>query len=289
MSMPELARRGLTVAAISAIDIALWDILGKSLGEPVWQLLGGRKADAHAGLCLGRLGADADTIGEQLQCYIDQGGFKAVKMRVGAMDGTPHISAARVKAARASARPRYRPHGRRPRHLHRRRRETLRPPGARLRPGLVRGTGDRRRQARHGRGARRQPASRSPPAKARRRASTSATSRLLRAADIFQPDLGFCGGITRGDEDRRPASRLQHRACRRICGPARLPSSPGCTSAPRRRPASSWNIRSAPTRCCMIWSWRRLDVADGIIAIPDAPGLGITIDEDFLKAHAMGG
>ena len=27
--------------AISAIDIALWDLLGKSLGRPLWQLWGG--------------------------------------------------------------------------------------------------------------------------------------------------------------------------------------------------------------------------------------------------------
>ena len=55
-AMPQIARRGVTVAAISAVDIALWDILGKSLGEPVWRLLGGRKLEAHAGLRLGRLG-----------------------------------------------------------------------------------------------------------------------------------------------------------------------------------------------------------------------------------------
>ena len=33
---PVLGRRGITVSAISGIDMALWDILGKSLGEPVW-------------------------------------------------------------------------------------------------------------------------------------------------------------------------------------------------------------------------------------------------------------
>jgi galactonate dehydratase len=32
-------------SAISAIDIALWDILGKRLGVPIYQLLGGRARD----------------------------------------------------------------------------------------------------------------------------------------------------------------------------------------------------------------------------------------------------
>ena len=44
-AVPDLSRRGVTIAAISAIDIALWDIFGKSLGLPVWRLLGGRKVE----------------------------------------------------------------------------------------------------------------------------------------------------------------------------------------------------------------------------------------------------
>jgi L-alanine-DL-glutamate epimerase-like enolase superfamily enzyme len=102
--MPELARRGLTVAAISAIDIALWDIRGKSLGQPIWALLGGRKSDRLPAYASGGW-APADAIGEQLQSYVDQGGFRTVKMRVGSMDGAPHVSAARVKAARGALGP----------------------------------------------------------------------------------------------------------------------------------------------------------------------------------------
>jgi L-alanine-DL-glutamate epimerase-like enolase superfamily enzyme len=35
-------RNGLNMAAVSAIEIAPWDILGQSLGTPIYRLLGGR-------------------------------------------------------------------------------------------------------------------------------------------------------------------------------------------------------------------------------------------------------
>ena len=35
-------RKGVAMAAISAVDLAIWDILGKSVGKPVFKLLGGR-------------------------------------------------------------------------------------------------------------------------------------------------------------------------------------------------------------------------------------------------------
>jgi L-alanine-DL-glutamate epimerase-like enolase superfamily enzyme len=66
---------------------------GKALEPAGLALLGGRKADRLPAYASGGW-ADADKIGEQLQSYIDAGGFKAVKMRVGSMDGRPHVSAA---------------------------------------------------------------------------------------------------------------------------------------------------------------------------------------------------
>ena len=102
--LPQLGRRGLTLSAIGGIDIALWDILGKSLNAPVWRLLGGRRAELMPAYASGGW-ADAANIGEQLLGYIQKGGFRAVKMRVGVMDGTPSRSAARVKAARAALGP----------------------------------------------------------------------------------------------------------------------------------------------------------------------------------------
>src|SRR5262249_50454755 len=37
--------RGAELRGLSAIDVALWDILGQAAGMPVWQLLGGAARD----------------------------------------------------------------------------------------------------------------------------------------------------------------------------------------------------------------------------------------------------
>ena len=49
--------------------------------------------------------AGPDRIGEQLLGYVEAGGFRAVKMRVGVIDTDPRHSARRVAAARAALGP----------------------------------------------------------------------------------------------------------------------------------------------------------------------------------------
>ena len=46
-TFPTIGRRGLAMSAISGIDIACWDLLGRSAGQPVWRLLGGRYRDLY--------------------------------------------------------------------------------------------------------------------------------------------------------------------------------------------------------------------------------------------------
>ena len=70
-------RSNLISAAVSAIDLALWDIKGKALEQPVWELLGGRTRDRvrlHA--LVG--GANPDEISSSVNWAVGEG-FTAVK------------------------------------------------------------------------------------------------------------------------------------------------------------------------------------------------------------------
>ena len=75
-------RGGPTVLALSAIDIALWDLKAKRLSQPLWKLLGGNdpRVPCYAG------GIDLDyPLDKLLQQTRDNlaRGFRAIKMKVG--------------------------------------------------------------------------------------------------------------------------------------------------------------------------------------------------------------
>jgi D-galactarolactone cycloisomerase len=74
--------RGVSVAMLSAIDIALWDIRGKALGQPVYELLGGAVRDAQPLYVSSVYWSSPDEAVGQAQAFLDMG-FKAFKVKVG--------------------------------------------------------------------------------------------------------------------------------------------------------------------------------------------------------------
>jgi D-galactarolactone cycloisomerase len=82
----DYARRGVLLASLSALDIALWDLRGKILGQPISVLLGGRRREQIKVYATGMYfveGADLEkTLAEEAKTYVDQG-YQAVKMKVG--------------------------------------------------------------------------------------------------------------------------------------------------------------------------------------------------------------
>lgn len=87
-------------SAVSAIDIALWDLKGKYLRQPVWRLLGGAKQTVPAYITFGLLEFDRDQLVEMVKTFVAQGQNK-FKMVVAINNGAdPAEDLARVKAVR---------------------------------------------------------------------------------------------------------------------------------------------------------------------------------------------
>jgi D-galactarolactone cycloisomerase len=74
--------RSVGVAILSAIDIALWDLKGKALGVPVYQLLGGAFQDPVPAYSSSVYWSSPEHAVVQAQAFVDMG-FKAFKVKVG--------------------------------------------------------------------------------------------------------------------------------------------------------------------------------------------------------------
>lgn len=75
-------RKGIALYGISALDIALWDLRGKHLGEPVYRLLGGKVRDRVPVYASHLHPVDPDKLCAEAQDYVHLG-YRAMKMRFG--------------------------------------------------------------------------------------------------------------------------------------------------------------------------------------------------------------
>ena len=92
-------RTSVAIAAMAAVDLALWDIKGKHFGEPIHRLLGGKQHDsikAYASILFGRDGAETTDIGRR---WIEAG-YQAVKFGWEPMGQSEAVDIDLVRGAR---------------------------------------------------------------------------------------------------------------------------------------------------------------------------------------------
>ena len=92
-------RRGAALQAISAIDIALWDIMGKFYRQPVHILLGGKWRDKVRAYASTLFRPTPQSMRESARRYLDEG-FTAIKFGWGVFGKDPNLDVRLVEAAR---------------------------------------------------------------------------------------------------------------------------------------------------------------------------------------------
>jgi galactonate dehydratase len=283
------------MSAISGIDQALWDIKGKRLGVPVWQLLGGQvreRIDVYAWI-----GGDRPSDVAEAAAARKAQGFRAVKMNgtedLGWLDSPSALDDAvkRLQLVRETgidAGIDF--HGRVHKPMARQLIAALEP----LRPLFIE-----------------EPLlSDNPEAIAQLARQTSVPIALgerlytrmdlkrlfeLGAIDIVQPDLSHAGGISEG---RRIAAMAEAYdvAVAPHCplGPLALAS---CLQLAATTPnfviqEMSLGIHyNSPAADLLTYCLDAslFDIADGSVAVPSAPGLGVAIDEAHVREAAKSG
>lgn len=269
-------------AAISGLEMAMWDILGKSLGVPVYQLLGGPTRDRIRVYSRPR-GSTLEELAEGARAVVAQG-FDAMKMtpfdRVRIVDHYSVVedAAARVAAVREAVGPAVDIlldfHGRVSPTMAIWMEEALRPyhPMFIEEPVLPENVDELARVARQ---------FKTPLATGERLFTKWGFREVLDkgAATILQPDPCICGGIL---ETRQIATLAE---CHYAAVAPHNPYGPINMAAALQVDASIPNF--------LIQEYVHLGegylkepfrVVDGYIDTPKKPGLGIEVDEDYVRS-----
>lgn len=275
-------RTSVTIAAMAAVDLALWDIKGKHYGEPIHRLLGGKQHDrikAYASILFGRDGDETAEIGRRWVAA----GYQAVKFgwepmgtsaqtdldlvrgaRRGVGDATLLIDAGCVWDARTALR---RAHAFADYGI-----EWLEEP---LREDDVAGYVWLRDR------------SPVPIASGEGECGREAFRPLIdrRALDVYQVDLSRCG-FTDAAYLRARVEEIGARLCNHCyTSPVTVAASIHWLATCRDAFLFEDCVDDSPLRHEL--THEKVQAVDGWIAPPEAPGLGITLDEDFVAAHLI--
>ena len=99
VTFDQLRDRRIGLVALASVDLAIWDAIGKALGQPLWQLWGGYRAEIPTNIIGGYYGRDLEGIRDEVAEWREMG-FRGCKFKVGGLE--PADDAARIEAARAS-------------------------------------------------------------------------------------------------------------------------------------------------------------------------------------------
>jgi D-galactarolactone cycloisomerase len=116
-----------------------------------------------------------------------------------------------------------------------------------------------------------------------------------RAVDVVQPDLSLCGGFWQGRQIAQLAAMEHVRLSPHVWGSgvglaaavhlvAALPVYPHAGNVPRPT-VVEYDLGTNPLRDSILKN--PLKPVDGVIAVSDAPGLGIDVDWDAVERHAL--
>jgi L-alanine-DL-glutamate epimerase-like enolase superfamily enzyme len=105
LSVRGFGRKGLAFCAISAVDIALWDLKGKILGLPLYRLLGGSDPRVAVYGSGGWTSHSDDALVEEARNWVRQG-YHIIKIKVGVEGGrNPARDIRRVRKVREAIGP----------------------------------------------------------------------------------------------------------------------------------------------------------------------------------------
>jgi D-galactarolactone cycloisomerase len=95
-----LRDRRIGLVAVACVDLAIWDAIGKALGQPLYRIWGGYRDRVPLTICGGYYGRDLGGIREEVSEWLDLG-FRGCKFKVGAL--APPDDAERVAVVREVA------------------------------------------------------------------------------------------------------------------------------------------------------------------------------------------